>query len=84
MGLRDASYRGIYDLCIEALSDLDPADIRGDTVTKKAAYAAAGVPEYYILHHNPKPDRHEPLRWQAGSRVEATRGQGSRALQTAC
>jgi Uma2 family endonuclease len=54
IGLRDASYRGIYDLCIEALSDRKPADVRRDTITKKAEYAAAGVPEYYILHHDPQ------------------------------
>jgi Uma2 family endonuclease len=54
IGLRDASYRGLYDLCIEALSDRKPADVRRDTVTKKAEYAAAGVPEYYILHHDPE------------------------------
>ncbi|WP_058555632.1 Uma2 family endonuclease [Thiohalocapsa sp. ML1] len=53
IGLRDAAYRGIYDLCIEALSDRTPADVRRDTVTKKAEYAAAGVPEYYILHRDP-------------------------------
>ncbi len=46
----DASYHGIFDLCIEALSDLERRGIEHDTVTKKAEYAAAGVPEYYILH----------------------------------
>ena len=54
VALRDNSYRGIYDLCIEALSDIRPADVRRDTVIKKAEYAAAGVPEYYILHHQPR------------------------------
>jgi Uma2 family endonuclease len=53
IGLRDNSYHGIYDLCIEALSDLSLAGIRRDTVTKKAEYAAGGVPEYYILHRDP-------------------------------
>lgn len=51
---RGRSYRGIYDLCIEALSDLSPADIRRDRVTKKAEYAATGVAEYYIVHRDPR------------------------------
>ncbi|MBK1630609.1 hypothetical protein CKO31_07590 [Thiohalocapsa halophila] len=46
----DASYHGVYDLCIEALSDLSQADIARDTETKKAEYAAGGVREYYIVH----------------------------------
>ena len=45
----DRSYRGICDLCIEALSDSDKHEIERDTVTKKAEYAALGVHEYYIL-----------------------------------
>jgi Uma2 family endonuclease len=46
----DASYHGVYDLCIEALSDLSQAGIARDAETKKAEYAAGGVREYYILH----------------------------------
>lgn len=46
----DRSYHGVFDLCVEALSDEDRASIVRDMVTKKAEYAAAGVPEYYILH----------------------------------
>jgi hypothetical protein len=46
-----ASYPGIFDVCIEALSDLSLRDIRRDTVTKRGEYAAGGVPEYYILSH---------------------------------
>jgi Uma2 family endonuclease len=46
----DASYRGIFDLCVEALSDKERRGIERDTRVKKAEYAAAGVPEYYILH----------------------------------
>ncbi len=49
----DCSYHGVFDLCIEALSDLERRGIVRDTVTKKAEYAAGGVPEYYILHQNP-------------------------------
>lgn len=47
--LRDKSYKGIYALCIEALSDSSQKDIVRDTVIKKAEYQAAGVSEYYIL-----------------------------------
>ena len=46
----DASYRGVFDLCIEALSDKDRRGIARDAVTKRAEYEAGGVSEYYILH----------------------------------
>jgi len=49
----DVSYHGVFDLCIEALSDKKRADIERDAVLKKAEYAAGGVPEYYILHREP-------------------------------
>jgi len=49
----DASYRGVFDLCIEALSDKDRRGIARDAVTKRAEYAAGGVAEYYILHREP-------------------------------
>ena len=51
---RAASYRGVFDLCIEALSVKERRGIERDTVTKKAEYAAGGVPEYYILHPAPE------------------------------
>ena len=51
---REASYRGVFDLCIEALSVRERRGIERDTVTKKAEYAAGGVPEYYILHPAPE------------------------------
>ncbi|AUB80758.1 Uma2 family endonuclease [Candidatus Thiodictyon syntrophicum] len=50
----DASYHGVFDLCVEALSDQERRDILCDTVVKKAEYAAGGVPEYYILHREPE------------------------------
>lgn len=50
----DRSYRGTFDLCVEALSDSTPAEIRRDTEQKHAEYQAAGVPEYYIIHHDPR------------------------------
>jgi hypothetical protein len=49
----DCSYHGVFDLCIEALSDQERSGIERDTVIKKAEYAAGGVPEYYILHKHP-------------------------------
>ena len=48
---RENRYRGIPDLLIEALSDSTAANRRRDEVIKKGEYAAVGVPEYYILHH---------------------------------
>jgi hypothetical protein len=51
---REASCHGVFDLCIEALSVRERCDIERDTVTKKAEYAAGGVPEYYILHPAPE------------------------------
>ena len=45
----DRSYRGIFDICIESLSDSSQTEIDRDTLIKRAEYAAAGVQEYYIL-----------------------------------
>ena len=53
----DRSYHGIFDICLEGLSDQDRRSIERDTLTKKAEYAAAGVPEYFILHREPKYQR---------------------------
>ncbi len=49
LGDRDRSYKGIFDLCIESLSDSSKREMARDTITKKIEYAAAGVKEYYIL-----------------------------------
>ncbi len=49
----DASYHGVFDLCVEALADTKRSHI-DDTLTKKAEYAAGGVPECCILHHEPE------------------------------
>ena len=46
----DCSYHGIFDLCIEALSDKERRGIERDQVIKRQEYARAGVREYYILH----------------------------------
>ncbi len=47
--LKDCSYSGIFDLCIELISDLTLKGIRRDTVQKKREYGAIGVKEYFIL-----------------------------------
>jgi hypothetical protein len=46
---QDRSYHGIFDICIESLSDSSQTEIDRDTIVKRAEYAAAGVQEYYIL-----------------------------------
>ena len=45
----DKSYQGIFDLCIEAISDSKQEDIKRDTEDKWIEYAKGGVKEYYIL-----------------------------------
>jgi hypothetical protein len=52
LGDKDRSYHGIFDLCIESLSDSSKNDVERDTVVKKQEYAAGGVSEYYILDEN--------------------------------
>jgi Uma2 family endonuclease len=47
----DRTFRGTYDLCIEALSDSRRSAIERDTRTKFEEYGKAGVREYFILHH---------------------------------
>jgi hypothetical protein len=54
LGDFERSYRGIFDLCIEALSDSDRAARERDEVEKRHDYAQGGVREYYIIHHNPE------------------------------
>jgi hypothetical protein len=49
LGPLDQSYHGTFDLCIESLSYSSAAEVKRDTVTKKAEYAQAGVKEYYVL-----------------------------------
>ncbi len=50
--LHDSSYSGIFDICIEAISESKKTEIERDTITKKAEYAQAGVKEYTILDGN--------------------------------
>jgi len=49
----DMRYHGIFDLCIEALSDSTRQERERDTLIKKTEYAAAGIREYFILHNTP-------------------------------
>ena len=50
----DRSYRGIFDLCIEALADSTRAARERDEVEKRRDYADAGVRESYLVHHGPE------------------------------
>ena len=54
LGDKHRSYKGVFDLCIESISDSSRAETKRDTVTKKLEYAAGGVTEYYILDNNAK------------------------------
>jgi len=45
----DRSFKGIFDLCIELISDATQKDIIRDTVDKKNEYEIIGVKEYYVL-----------------------------------
>ncbi len=45
----EATYQGIFDLCVESLSDSTQSEIERDTILKKEEYQNAGVREYYIL-----------------------------------
>lgn len=45
----DNVYHGIYDLCVEAISDQTPEAVERDTVIKKREYEQIGVKEYYML-----------------------------------
>ena len=46
---RDRSYKGIYDICIEYVSDSKPQYIIKDTVERKREYCQAQVKEYYVI-----------------------------------
>jgi len=45
----DHSYKGVFDLCIEALSDSDNREVKKDTIQKKREYAEARIKEYYLI-----------------------------------
>ncbi|MDM8563111.1 Uma2 family endonuclease, partial [Candidatus Marithioploca araucensis] len=46
------TYDGTCNVCVEAVSDSAPKEIKRDIETKFREYAAAGVDEYYILYAN--------------------------------
>ncbi|MCP4344850.1 MAG: Uma2 family endonuclease, partial [Desulfobacterales bacterium] len=47
--MRDRTYSGTADMCIEVVSDSSAEQVRRDTVVKKLEYDIIGVGEYYIL-----------------------------------
>ena len=49
LGDHHRSYRGIFDICVESLSDSSQTEIDRDAIIKRDEYAAAGVQEYYLL-----------------------------------
>ncbi len=51
---KDRSYKGIFDICIESLSDSQQKHIDRDVIHKKNEYAEAGVQEYFILDERGK------------------------------
>ncbi len=51
---KDRSYHGVFDMCIESLSDSSKKERDRDLVIKKGEYANIGVKEYYILADDPK------------------------------
>ncbi|MEZ4661361.1 MAG: Uma2 family endonuclease [Caldilineaceae bacterium] len=51
---KDRSYDGIFDLCIESISDSKPSQVTRDVQVKFQEYAAGGVPEYFILDERQK------------------------------
>ncbi len=49
LGPDDRTFSGVFDLCVEIISDSAPEEVRRDTVHKKREYGGIGVREYYIL-----------------------------------
>jgi Uma2 family endonuclease len=54
LGDKDRSYKGIFDICIESVSNSSRSEVERDTKEKKSEYAAGGVREYYILDERRK------------------------------
>ncbi|MDM8531605.1 Uma2 family endonuclease [Anaerolineales bacterium HSG25] len=50
--LNDRTYKGVFDLCVESLSDSTRKERERDTVEKLGEYEIGGVQEYYILHNS--------------------------------
>jgi len=57
LGLHDRTYNGIFDICIESVSDSKPSEVERDTTVKRDEYAQGGVTEYYILDEKRPTDR---------------------------
>ncbi len=49
LGDHDRSYQGIFDICVESISDSSQTEVDRDAIVKREEYAAAGVQEYYLL-----------------------------------
>ncbi len=49
IGCRERTYQGVFDICVESLSDSHPKEKERDTKQKRKEYEAIGVREYYIL-----------------------------------
>ncbi len=49
LDIYDRSFSGIFDLCVEILSDSKRSELERDTRVKFAEYEQAGVREYFIL-----------------------------------
>ena len=45
----DRTYHGIFDICLESISDSSQTEVDRDAIIKREEYAAAGVQEYYLL-----------------------------------
>ncbi|MCB0188613.1 MAG: Uma2 family endonuclease, partial [Caldilineaceae bacterium] len=54
LGDHDRSYKGIFDICIESISDSKQLHVDRDVIHKRNEYAEAGVREYYILDERGK------------------------------
>ena len=65
----ECTYKGIFDLCVEFLSDSKPSEVKRDTEQKFKEYEEAGVKDFFILDRNKthtafyrlKNDRYEKL-----------------------
>ena len=47
--MKTISYKSVFYLCVELISDLSKKDIEWDTIDKKKEYEVRWVREYYIL-----------------------------------
>jgi len=52
MKLDDRTYKGVFDMCIESVSDSTRKEKERDTIVKFGEYAQIGVKEYFLLYAN--------------------------------